>query len=100
MTSKPYKDIFLGIGDDGGSTRQAITKKQLQELNIAIPKDIDEQDSITVKLNQLQSKTQRLERIYKRKLELLSELKQSILHKAFTGELAANSKHCKREVTK
>lgn len=45
MISPDYKDLLLKIGDEGGSTRQAITKAQLQELPIALP-PIDEQKRI------------------------------------------------------
>ena len=89
MTSRPYKDTLLGIGDEGGSTRQAITKRQLQDLPVEIPKSPDEQDSIVTELNQKLYETQRLESIYQQKLDSLIELKQSILQKAFTGKLIA-----------
>jgi len=88
MTSRRYKEQLFGIGDDGGSTRQAITKKQLQDLKVAVPKDIEAQKSIVLKLDNLGSQTQHLEAIYQQKLDDLSELKQSILHKAFAGELS------------
>ncbi|MBE9116686.1 hypothetical protein IQ249_12315 [Lusitaniella coriacea LEGE 07157] len=48
-------------------------------------------------LDTLLSKTQRLEAIYQRKLEVLQELKQSILHKAFTGQLTIDKKQGKTE---
>jgi type I restriction enzyme S subunit len=40
-------------------------------------------------LNQLSADVQRLEAIYQQKLAALNELKQSILQKAFSGELTA-----------
>ena len=46
-----------------------------------------EQKAIVVQLNELTEETQRLARIYERKLAALSELKKSLLHQAFTGEL-------------
>ncbi|WP_071592105.1 restriction endonuclease subunit S [Baaleninema simplex] len=49
--------------------------------------DIELQKSLVSRLDALSEATQRLESIYQRKLEALQELKQSILHKAFTGEL-------------
>ncbi len=51
---------------------------------------LDRQMIIVDDLNRLSSETQRLEAIYKQKLTALNELKQSILHKAFTGELTAD----------
>lgn len=43
------------------------------------------------KLDTLQSKIKYLEKIYQKKLIALEELKQSILQKAFTGELTAKT---------
>ncbi len=47
--------------------------------------------SIVEKIDCWQTETQRLESIYQRKLEALQELKQSILQKAFTGELTGDT---------
>jgi type I restriction enzyme, S subunit len=49
-----------------------------------------EQDELVAKMNEVAIETQRLEAIYRQKLSALNELKQSILHKAFTGELTAD----------
>lgn len=42
------------------------------------------------KVKTLREEAQRLESIYRQKLAALNELKQSILQKAFTGELTAD----------
>ena len=47
--------------------------------------------------DELAAETQRLETIYRQKLAALNELKQSILQKAFTGELTANSVQTTKE---
>lgn len=66
---------------------------------ISIPKYFDRQLQITSKLDQVASETQRLETIYRQKLAALNELKQSILQKAFTGALTADtSKTAKQEI--
>jgi type I restriction enzyme S subunit len=39
------------------------------------------------KFEELSAETQRLESLYQRKLAALDELKKSLLHQAFTGEL-------------
>jgi type I restriction enzyme S subunit len=50
-------------------------------------------------VNLLSTETQRLEAIYRQKLAALNELKQSILQKAFTGELTADTpKTVKEEI--
>jgi len=90
MTSRFYKDKLLGIGEEGGSTRQAITKKQLQELIISYPESIQQQNEIVVKLDRIQEISKKLEKKYMLKLKSLQELKQSILQKAFSGELTAD----------
>jgi len=46
-----------------------------------------EQNKITEQLESLREETQLLARIYERKLAALAELKKSLLHQAFTGEL-------------
>jgi type I restriction enzyme S subunit len=51
----------------------------------------DLQQEFAGKLGVLQTKVENLEFIYQRKLNVLAELKQSILHKAFTGELTAKT---------
>ncbi len=85
LTSKYYKDQLLGIGEQG-ATRQAITKTQLENFIIFLPK-LKEQKIIVKKLNELSIQTKKLEKIYTQKLAILEELKKSVLKKAFTGML-------------
>lgn len=87
LISKPYKDQLLNIGEDGGSTRQAITKAQIQEFSVMFPKDLAEQKIIVKKLDEVRTETQSLTSLYTRKLSALDELKKSLLHQAFNGEL-------------
>ena len=87
LLSKPYKDKLLQTGSEGGSTRQAITKAQIQEFLIEYPPAIEDQKAIAHKLNEMLKETQRLETLYQRKIVLLDELKKSLLQQAFAGEL-------------
>ncbi len=87
LTSNEYKSSLLKTGEEGGATRQAITKQQLENFVIAFPKSLDEQEEIVQKLDELQAETRQLEQIYQQKINCLEELKQSILQKAFSGEL-------------
>jgi type I restriction enzyme S subunit len=48
---------------------------------------LEEQYFIFNQLDKLKEKKQRLETLYRQKLAALNELKQSILQKAFTGQL-------------
>jgi|CXWL01.1.fsa_nt_gi type I restriction enzyme S subunit len=43
LISKIYKDRLLHTGEEGGSTRQAITKAQLQEFVVEYPESLPEQ---------------------------------------------------------
>lgn len=86
LTSKFYKDQILETGEQG-ATRQAITKAQLENFKIVIPKTLEEQKQIVHKLDELSAETKKLESIYQKKIDDLEELKKSILQKAFNGEL-------------
>ena len=48
---------------------------------------VSEQRKIVAKLDNLAVETQRLARLYERKLAALEALKKSLLHKAFSGAL-------------
>jgi type I restriction enzyme S subunit len=87
LISKPYKDQLLKTGEEGGSTRQAITKAQIQEFSVEYPATLKEQKTIVAKLDAMLAETQRLARLYERKLAALEALKKSLLHQAFTGQL-------------
>jgi type I restriction enzyme, S subunit len=67
-----------------------ISGKQIQSFGFSKP-PLATQILISDSLDELRTKTQRLEAIYQEKLTALTELKQSILQKAFTGELTADS---------
>ena len=87
MISREYKEKLLNTGEKGGSTRQAITKAQIEDLSIKYP-SLSEQRSITAKLDALSAETKKLESIYRQKLADLDELKKSVLQKAFNVGLA------------
>lgn len=54
---------------------------------VAFPTSVPQQRAIVSNLNELDEETQRLESLYQRKLAALDELKRSLLHQAFSGEL-------------
>jgi type I restriction enzyme S subunit len=58
----------------------------IEQLPILLP-SLEIQRSIVKNLDALRAETQHLESIYRRKLAALDELKQSLLHQAFTGAL-------------
>lgn len=90
LTSKYYKDILLGIGE-AGSTRQAITKVQIENFEVSYPESFENQDNFIKQLTVLENDILKLHNIYMQKLEAIGELKKSILQKAFSGELTAKA---------
>jgi type I restriction enzyme S subunit len=58
----------------------------LRAMPIPLP-PASERENIIEKLLAIEAETQNLEAIYQRKLEALDELKRSLLHQAFSGEL-------------
>lgn len=72
-----------------GASYPAVTDSEVKGIYISFPKSLKEQQTIVQKLNALSAETKNLEAIYNHKINDLEELKKSILHKAFTGELTA-----------
>jgi len=70
----------------GGAVMPNLSNTDLGNLTFDLP-PLDRQKSIVEKTDSLHEETQRLARIYERKLSALAELKKSLLHQAFTGEL-------------
>jgi len=68
------------------AAQQAIYLRDIKPLKIGCP-PVGVQRSIVAKLDGLSEETQRLARLYERKLAALEALKKSLLHQAFTGEL-------------
>lgn len=81
----------------GAVGHKRVPKDFIENYPIYIPETIDEQNSIVAKLDELATETKRLEAIYQKKLDALAELKQSILQKAFAGELTAETPKIKEE---
>lgn len=85
-----YLYHFYGIcnwNSTRGATISRLYNDNLKQIEIAYPKSIEQQQTIVAKLDALSEQTQKLERLYEQKLADLEELKKSILHKAFNGEL-------------
>lgn len=72
-----------------GATMLNLSNKSLGDLYVSIP-NIKGQSQLLNHLETLKNQTQALEAVYQQKLAALQELKQSLLHKAFTGELTAH----------
>lgn len=61
--------------------------KEIQAVVLFYPDKLDEQKIIAENMDKLFIQTQHLESLYQQKLTALDELKKSILHQAFNGEL-------------
>lgn len=72
-----------------GATISRLYNDNLRQVLIAFPKSFDEQRGIVQTLDALVVQTNSLEAIYQKKRAALTELKQSLLQKAFAGELTA-----------
>lgn len=70
-----------------GATISRLYNDNLKQIKVVFPKVLTEQRAIVVKLDALSAETKKLETIYQQKLADLEELKKSVLHKAFNGEL-------------
>jgi type I restriction enzyme, S subunit len=81
-----------------GTARDNINLGTFANQKFPFP-DVKTQKNIASQLDELASETQRLENIYRQKIAALKELKQSILQKAFTGELTADNGETAKEET-
>ncbi|MDA1046302.1 MAG: restriction endonuclease subunit S [Verrucomicrobia bacterium] len=73
-------------GSSGQATLPIINKSKWCNLPFVLP-PLPTQQAIVEKLDALSEETKALEAIYERKQSALAELKQSLLQKAFAGEL-------------
>jgi type I restriction enzyme S subunit len=76
----------LVLGKIVGAAQKHFNITAAKEVTLHIP-PLEEQLSIIARIDDLREETQRLGRLYERKLTALEALKKSLLHQAFTGEL-------------
>lgn len=84
MNSSVGRKNFLGYIDGAAITRLTLVK--IKNVCLSVP-PLKDQQSIVRQLDALRAETQKLEAVYRKKLEGLEELKKSILQQAFAGEL-------------
>ena len=75
------------VDGGNGANIKSLNQGTLSNLVIPFPKAEGEQAHIVGLLEKFQKDAQRLESLYQRKLAALDELKQSLLHQAFSGQL-------------
>ncbi len=69
-----------------GAALMQINIADLRKIVVSFP-SLNVQQELAEKLGELSAATQRLESLYQRKLAALDELKKSLLHRAFNGNL-------------
>ena len=79
-----FKDELQKLGK--GSAQDNINLGTFKNQLFPFP-DLDTQKNIIIQVDDLNTQTKALEITYKQELEILNELKKSILQKAFNGEL-------------
>lgn len=88
ITLSFLKYVVKNIGFiNSGVAIPQLTVPMIKKYFLSYPKSIEEQKEIVSKLDSLSEQSKKLESIYTKKLTYLEELKQSILQKAFNGEL-------------
>ncbi len=76
------------IKDQGtGATVQGIKASLLKKIEISFPPNLDDQNRLVEMLDAFSVEIDRLESIYRQKLTALNDLKKSLLHQAFSGQL-------------
>ena len=84
MKSRPARSRLTS--DEGGASINRINQAKLAAL-AAFPPLLKKQEGIVIHLDAFSEESKRLASIYERKLAALEELKTSLLHQAFNGEL-------------
>lgn len=87
LRSSKYREELEKVAT--GATMKNLSNTSLKNMVIAFPTNPEEQYKFLSLFDELSATTKNLETIYQQKLDSLNELKQSILAKAFSGELTA-----------
>ncbi len=87
----PIGQKYLGAYQ-GGSVQQVINLADLRLLDVPVP-ELSQQEAIVKKIDEVSEHAHSSFKNYRRKVGRLAELKQSILRKAFSGELTSPPTH-------
>lgn len=82
LNKRYFQDLSNGAAIPG------ISRDDVLKLSIPVPMEVD-QNELIASLSEVSAEVGRLERGYERKISALAELKQSLLQKAFSGELTS-----------
>jgi type I restriction enzyme S subunit len=72
---------------DSGAANPALNRNQVHPINISWPPAVSKQQELIQRFDALSEETQHLESLYQQKLTALDDLKKSLLHQAFSGQL-------------
>ena len=75
----------------GGAGVPTLNRNHVHGILVTVPADPVEQVRIVKRVNELRTRADGIVKLYKAKLAALTNLKQSILQKAFSGELTAKT---------
>ena len=70
-----------------GAAQPKLNQRALNSIPIWIPETVSEQQEVVREIEALSEQTARLEAIFEQKINALEDLKKSLLHQAFNGEL-------------
>lgn len=84
LRSQHYRQKLERVA--GRATMPSISNRDLANLVVRIP-SLNRQDHVLSGLDDISAQTRQLESIYQHKLAVLDELKKSLLHQAFSGQL-------------
>ena len=90
LASKQYKDALLNTGEKAGATRQALTKAQLENFEVTIPK-VSEQKRIVAILDEAFEGIDRAIANTEKNLAHSRELFRNILNLAIQGKITSQN---------
>jgi len=84
LLSKPFTDYAIQGSVRAGMPK--VNREHLFEFRVFLP-GVAKQNELSAKLDAIHAETQHLECLYQQKLTALDDLKKSLLHQAFSGNL-------------
>ena len=85
--------------DASGVKVRHTSPKKMYRVRVRYPKSLAAQQSVASQIHDMHDKCLILRTRFEQKLDLLTELRKSILHKAFTGELTVHSNTADRTLS-
>lgn len=96
LRSRTLRDVISNVSHGANPTMRKINKTDVQNLPVWLP-ELGKQKEIVDSIELIIEQVEAVKRVYRNKLLSLYELKQSLLQKAFSGELTAEPDALKEE---